>query len=83
MSGQVSKCSVFHFGLSDQLGGLQRSNCQEMSKRVLREYEGHTRKVQDQVTKGHSRIKATNVPGETCFLGHFGVDIDSDSHLTL
>ena len=45
----------------------------ECPRRILHAYAEHTSKGQgqSQVTKGHFKIKVTNMPCDACFLGHF------------
>ena len=66
------------FGLSGRLDGMQRGYAHPKcwidvhkgyrisTKGILTKGQG-----QDQVTKGHYKIKVANMPCETCFLGHF------------
>ena len=87
-SGQMSQWSVFTFWA---LGSVRRAAKSSHSpkvlgkcpRRILHEYQGHTKKGQGQgqVTKGHYKIKVINIPCDTWVILRAGND--GDIHLTL
>ena len=74
-SGQISHSSVFLFWVLGSVGRTARRLHSPKAlctclRRILHEYEGHAWKGQGLVTKGHYKIKVTNIPCNTSFLGH-------------
>ena len=72
------------FGISGRLDGLGRgqthSKCLiDIRKGYCISTKGIFTKGQGQVTKGHYKIKVTNMQCDTSFLGHFARNIDGDS----
>ena len=65
--------TVSRFGVPGRVDGLQRTHTHP--KCWVNVHEGYRMRMkgqcQGQVTKGHYKINVTNIPCETCFLGHF------------
>ena len=64
-----------HFGLPGRLDGLQRAHthpkcCVDVQEGYCVGTKGIRKKGQGQVTKGHYKMKVTNMPCDTCFLGN-------------
>ena len=72
-----SKVTVTFWALGSVRRAAKRSHSltalDKFPESMLNKYKGHSYKKSRSRsdTKGHSKIKVTNVPCDTCFLGHF------------